>query len=310
MKIIFFGTGSIGTRYINILQKQYRHDLFAFRFGKSKKTGLSGIPEVFSWDDFDKVKPNVAFITNPTALHIKTATRAAERNCALYLEKPVSSDLVGLNRLLTIIKEKRLTTYVAYNLRFHPVIEKLKDFCQKNKPLHMRIICTSYLPHWRSNQDYKKNYSSHAKMGGGVILDLSHEIDYISYLLGEIKTMSGSFGRQSNLTVDAEDYADILINTKKSPVNLHLNFMSHLKQRTIQIDFQEMGVVGDLINGTVRIYNQEKLMKRLKFKAGMKETYEKELAYFFDNINNSHMMNNLPEAAPLFRQIITFKNKK
>ncbi len=96
MKIIFFGTGSIGTRYINILLKKYRFDLYAFRSGKQTHE-VRGVQEIFSWKEFDKIAPDAAFITNPTAIHIKTAIIAAKRNCALYLEKPIGSSLTGLD---------------------------------------------------------------------------------------------------------------------------------------------------------------------------------------------------------------------
>lgn len=308
MKIIFFGTGSIGTRYVNILLTKYHHDLYAFRSGKKTQEVPGDVREIFSWKDFDKIAPAAVFITNPTALHIKTAVIAAKRNCALYLEKPIGSNLTGLDELRKIVKEKQIATYVAYNLRFHPVIQKLKEYCEKYPPQHMRILCTSYLPNWRPTQDFKKNYSASSAMGGGVILDLSHDIDYANYLFGDVKTMKGSFCRRSDLTADAEDYADIILSAEKGPVNIHINFMSHHKQRIIQIDFAKMTVVGDLISSNICIYEREKLVTQLKYQTGIPETYEKELKYFFENVKNPKMMNNLADAAKLFRQIIAFKN--
>src|SRR5437660_1398185 len=106
MKIIFFGLGSIGQRHAKILLKNYQHDLFAFRSGKSKKNDL-GIKELRSWGDVEKVKPDVAFITNPTSLHIKTAIKLASLNCKLFIEKPIDSQVDELEKLIKLVKTKK-----------------------------------------------------------------------------------------------------------------------------------------------------------------------------------------------------------
>jgi len=308
MKIVLFGLGSIGQRHAQMLLDKYNHDLYAFRSGKSKSPNSLGIKEVRSWSGVKKINPDIAFITNPTSLHIKTAIRCAEIGCKIFIDKPLGDKLTGLDKLIKIIKSKKLVTMVGYNLRFHPVIKALKKFVDKYEPLHLKVTTTSYLPNWRRGTDYKKSYRTNKNMGGGVILDLSHEFDYINYLLGEIKIVKGQFSRRSDLTVNVEDYADVLINTKLSPVNLHINFLSHKKQRLIQIDFKNLTVIGDLVNCTIEEYKNEKMISRKQFGTDRNISFSSELEYFFKNIDNPQMMNNLSDASSLYKKIINFKN--
>src|SRR3989338_6783167 len=170
MKIIFFGMGSIGHRHAELIRKDYPYEIYAYRTQKGdslyRKTP-SAIKEIDAWKDVDLINPDVAFITNPTSLHLETAIECARRGMALFIEKPLDSQTKLLNRFLTLVKKNKLTTYVAYVLRFHPVIEALKKELKKGKFCHMRVWTGSYLPQWRKGIDHKKRYSANREMGGG-----------------------------------------------------------------------------------------------------------------------------------------------
>lgn len=307
MKIIFFGLGSIGLRHAKILKENYRHELFAFRSGKDSLSNPLGINEIFSWEEVEKLKPDIAFITNPTSLHIDTAIRCAKLGCKLFIEKPIGKDLEGLGKLLKVVDKKNLVTYVGYNLRFHPVVKELKKYFNKKSIRFAKVVCTSFLPDWRPGTDYLKSYSANSKLGGGVILDLSHEIDYVNYLLGDIKKIDGYFAKIGNVTYDAEDFADMLVTTKTCLVNIHLNFLSFLKKRYIQLEFKDLTLIGDILNCEIIEFKNERLKKRRKLDYYQGQEYESQLKYFFKNINNPKMMNNLEEASKLFKKIVAFK---
>ena len=307
MKIIFFGLGSIGQRHAKILLDNYDHEIFAFRTKKGQYKPELPIKEIVSWDDIEKLNPDIVFITNPTSLHIETALNCAKNGYRLFIEKPIDSKKEGLAELLKIVKDKQLPSYMAYNLRFHPVINKLKEYINQYYFLHMRVLCTSFLPDWRPEQDHKKSYSSHSKLGGGVLLDLSHEIDYVDYLLGGINKIEGNYGRKSYITVDSDDYADILAESPRGISNIHINFLSHVTMRKIYLDFKELSIIGDIINGTVEEYKHNKMQNVFKYEVDRNFVYLKQLRYFFDHINDSNMMNNLNDAANLFDKIINFK---
>lgn len=307
-RILFLGLGSIGSRHVRLIKEIYGYDIYALR-SKGKVKNKLGVKEIYSWREIDRVKPSIAFITNPTFLHVPTAIECAQRGMALFIEKPLSHDLRSLQKLLQIVRDNRVPTYVAYVLRFHPVIAYLKQLAAKNSFLHMRALVSSYLPSWRLGKDYLKNYSAHKKMGGGVINDLSHELDYVRYILGPIKNIKGQFSKRSSLTVDAEDYADILVETKSGPANIHMNFLSQKEQRTVQMDFKEKTVIADLIASTVKEYRRDKLVKQLSFPKDINDCYKAQLKYFFKNLNNTKMMNNVFEAKEVLENIVLLKQK-
>jgi len=311
MKVIFFGLGSIGIGHAKLLSEHFDCQLYAFRtWHGMEERNSEKVKELSSWKEVEKVNPDVAFITNPTYLHIQTAIECAKRDMHLFIEKPVDCGTRNLDELLELVSKRHLTTYVAFNLRFHPVIKKIRE-CQESSDFsinHLRVSATSYLPLWRPKQDVHRSYSAHSSMGGGIILDFFHEIDYAGYILGEIKEIKGSFGRKGNVTVDAEDYADLLLQTETGSANIHINSSSHFYQRIIQIDLDEKTIVGDLLGNWIKEFEKKKEIESVSFDIEYNQTYLEQLKYFLDNIENGSMMNNIYEAAELFRKVIEFKN--
>lgn len=307
MKIIFFGLGSIGTRHARILKEHFNHDLFAFRSGGNKQPNRLGIKEIYSWKAVKDLAPDVAFITNPTFLHVDTAIKCARLGINLFLEKPIGCTTVKLDNLINIVKEKRLTTYVAYCMRFHPVMAHLYKSVSKRKSMHARILNTSYLPEWRKGRDYRKVWSSHRDKGGGIILELSHEIDYSQYLFGDILEMRGMYGKVSNLDVKCEDYVDIIIRCKRGVVNLHMDFFSRELKREIEIDLGNSDrIKGNFIKNVVTV-NKGSKKNVYRYKCKREDMYIRQLRYFFKNFKNKRMTNNLINANKLFRKIVSFE---
>lgn len=311
MKIIFFGLGSIGTRHARIIKDFFpTHALHAFRSAKDALPNELGIPEVSSWEEIEKIKPEVAFITNPTHLHIETARKCTELGMHLFIEKPLSCSMDDVENLIQLCRKKNLTCYTAYCMRFHPVIKELKACMKGKKILHVRAAVSSYLPNWRPGTDHKKSYSANAAQGGGVLLDLSHEFDYLQYLFGTIGEMKGWYGRISNVTVDVEDAADILVKTVSGiPINLHMNFMSRFEERKVIIDFEGGYMRGDIHNNRVEIMENDKKEEKV-FTTTRDEYFKEQLEYFFANIGNSRIMNNLGESAELLKKILEFKGSR
>ena len=309
MKIIFFGLGSIGRRHARLILNEYSYEVFAYRTNKGQYNNDLDIPEVYDWDQVKSINPDIVFITNPTNLHIETAINNAELDCAIFMEKPIGANLNDFDTLLRLVEKNKLVTYVGYDLRFHPVIKKLKKYFHNNQFLHYRAVCTSYLPDWRPEQNHRKSYSSINELGGGVLLDLSHEFDYTAYLLGGITELDGNFERKSDITVDSEDYANILVKSPIGYANIHINFISHYTTRKIYIDFAGFSVVGDLINNSVVEYKNGRVIFEKNYELDNDDIYKEQLKYFFGNIHNPKMQNNILEASTLFQKIIDFKNK-
>ena len=163
MKVLFFGLGSIGSRHARLLKEMKGCDLYAFRSGRNEKGNSLGIAEVTNWREVDLLKPEVAFITNPTHLHLETALLCAERGMALFLEKPVDASTRNLNFLLSLVESKKIPTYVAYVLRFHPAVKTFRETLVGKKIRRAHFVCRSYFPNWRPGQNYLDSYSSNHK---------------------------------------------------------------------------------------------------------------------------------------------------
>lgn len=314
LSLLFFGLGSIGKKHAKIIEDNYDFDLYAYRTKKGQENNNLKIKEFTSIDDAFSIKPDIAFITNPTYLHVETALECAKRNIDLFIEKPISHSLENIDKLENEIKKRKLVTYVAYNLRFHPVIESLKELTSKDeKPIDFKVKCCSYLPDWRPKQDYSKSYSAKKELGGGVILDVSHEFDYISWLFGEIKKIDGYCDKISDLKINCEDIVEAYITCSSNIVgDLHLDCFSRNNERIIQVNYDDKLIEGDLIENNIKIIDKNGKEKKISYKCNIDDTYKKQIKYFFAQYQdkNYNIMNNYLEASKTFKKIMNFKKEK
>jgi predicted dehydrogenase len=174
-------------------------------------------------------QPDVVLITNPTVLHIPVALAAAQAGCHLFIEKPVSHAMAQIQDLRRLVAQKQLVAMVAYNLRFQPGLRLMSSLLQAGeigRVLSVRAEVGSYLPDWRPNTDYRQTYSAKAELGGGVVLDLSHELDYLVWLFGPVRYVSSMMGTLGNLEIESEDTAEILLeHTNGVLSSLHLDYV-------------------------------------------------------------------------------------
>lgn len=307
MRILIFGLGSIGKRHAKLLREHFSHEIFVFR---STRTGMGnevGLREIYGWDEVKELKSEIAFVTNPTNMHIETALKCARLGMHLFIEKPLSHTMQGVDELERICREKNLTCYIAYCMRFHPVIRDIKERVKGKKILHVRAVVSSYLPNWRPATEHKKSYSANTAQGGGVLLDLSHEFDYLEYLFGTLQDLHGWFGRISDVTVDAEDVADVVMKTAQGiPINLHMNFMSRFEERKVIVDFEGGYIIGDIRNSCVETMENDKKTEKT-FTTTRDEYFKEQLDYFFANLGNPDIMSNIRESSELLKKILVFK---
>ena len=280
MKVVFFGLGSIGQKYHRILSENFDCDIFAYR-----TRNLGGVlpikQNLWDWDSVYKVKPDVAFITNPTFLHIETAIKCAERGMHLFITKPIDCKIdYSLQHLKNIVAGKELTAFIAYPLRHLPVIQKLKQ--EKYDCSTWQFVCRSDLAKWRNYKTYSAKYAE----GGGALLELSHELDLATYLLGPVMKIKGhTFSLRDD--TDAEDVAELVLYHRNSHVNVSyhsLSLASDVEERYFYYDGKRYDIVVD------------------------DSVYLEQLRYFFDHIGKP-IMNSIFEASKLFKLLMEFRNE-
>ncbi len=311
MKILFFGLGSIGIRHAKLIKQLYpSYELFAYRTwnGQLNNQELSYIT---SFNDLQKaysIKPDVVFITNPTSFHVKTAILAANNNCHLFIEKPLSNSKEGIEELISIVNKKKLISLIGCNMRFHPIILKIKNMLlNKNygRILNFYVRCGSYLPNWRPQQDYSKSYSARKELGGGVMLDLIHEIDYSQWLFGDFIQINGRRSKLSNLKIETEDFAEMLITTDRNIYGyIQLDYFSIRPERIITIVFENAIIKGDLINNSLYIYfNGKEIIEKVNIDRNY--TYKQQLKYFFDCIDKGiKTFNSIEEGYKVLKYVL------
>jgi predicted dehydrogenase len=209
-------------------------------------------------------RPDAAFICNPTSLHLPVALRAARAGCHLFLEKPLSHTLDGVDELLAAVAGQGLVTLVGYQLRFHPCLLRLRRWIQAGavgRLLAVRAEVGEYLPGWHRYEDYRQMYAARADQGGGVVLSQIHELDYLGWIFGWPRRVFALGGRLSSLGIDVEDTASLLMETVVDgaaiPVHLHLDYVQRPPSRTCQVVGDAGKILVDLGAPCVLRYDAE-----------------------------------------------------
>lgn len=293
MKVCFFGLGSIGRRHLinftNICKnKEIDIEVHAFRNTNNKLDDeIKSLvdKEIFIKDylcsDYD-----IIFINNPTSMHYETIEFMKNKCKNMFIEKPIFDDIVYDLKKLNLNEG---FYYVACPLRYSNVVEYLKDNIDIDKVYSVRAICSSYLPNWRKNTDYRKTYSAIKSQGGGVSIDLIHEWDYLTYIFGFPNNVFNFQGKFSDLEIDSEDLSVYIAKYNDKLVELHLDYFGRTSKREIEI-YTDLGCIkGDFINNKV-IFDYDK-KDVIFYNEDNNYMYEKEMEYFLDCVINKKYEN-------------------
>ena len=240
MKILICGSGSIAKRhYQNLRILGYKNIIF-YKSSNSKVLDKKIEKEkiYYNLNKALEEKPNVAFICNVTSLHVDVAIKCAKKNCHLFVEKPISNSLKKIKILKNIIKKKKLFFLVGYMMRFHPLIIKIKKIIKnENKLFYASSIWGEYLPGWHPNENYTKSYSAVKKLGGGVSLTLSHDLDTMFYLFGKIKKIFNLRNFKSSLKTKNIDVSSTYLIKFNNGIdcNIHINYLCDPPVRELRI---------------------------------------------------------------------------
>jgi predicted dehydrogenase len=209
-------------------------------------------------------KPQVAFICNPSSLHVPPALSCLRAGCDLFLEKPISYNLDGLAELKQLAEAGRRVVMVGYQLRFHPCFLALQRIVHEGhlgSLLTVRAAVGEYLPGWHPYEDYRIMYASRADLGGGVIVTQIHEFDYLYALFGVPRRLFSLGGHWSHLEIDVEDTASTLMQFEFAgrplPVHLQQDYLQRPPGRTCEIIGDRGKAIMDLPSLSVTRYAQD-----------------------------------------------------
>ncbi len=230
-KFLIVGLGSIGRRHFRNLVSLGETDIVLLRTRKATlpDDDLAGYPvETDLQTALQKHKPDAVIVANPTALHLDVAIPAAEAGCHILLEKPVSHSLERLDILQKAAEKSGSKILVGFQFRYHPTLNKARQLIESNvlgKVLTVHAHWGEYLPQWHPWEDYRQSYAARADLGGGVIVTLTHPLDYLRYLLGDVEALWSWNGHISPLEIDVEDVAEIGLKFAGGAIGgVHVNY--------------------------------------------------------------------------------------
>ena len=248
MRFVVFGAGSIGLRHLRNARALGHAIAGVFDPDPGRRAGaaaLAGDGALVTGDETAALalSADAALVCSPTHRHVEQARAAVARGWHVLVEKPLSHALDGTAALVAEAAAAHRTVLVGCNLRFLP---------------SLMLECGYYLPYWRPQTDYRRGYGAQRAMGGGIILDAIHELDYLRWLLGDPREVFCYADKLSSLEIDTEDNADLLLRFDyRAVANVHLDYLQRTYRRSCELIGEDGVIVWDYIAQTVRVYGKE-----------------------------------------------------
>jgi predicted dehydrogenase len=318
MKFLVIGCGSIGKRHISNLKALSAGDIIANDVRVDRCAEVEEAYGIKTYIDIEEAlgqKPDAVFIASPTSLHLQQALAASERGCNLFIEKPLSHTLDGVDELIEVVTQKKLVTLVSCNMRFHASLSLVKELLDRGslgKVISARLQAGFYLSDWHPYEDYRKGYSANKSLGGGVILDGIHEIDYLRWFLGEVRQVFCFAGKLGELEIDVEDTAEILLKFETGAIaEVHLDYIQRTRGRSCQLIGDKGTVIWDQNEAAVKFYSAEDAYWRVypePFDYSINEMYIKQIEHFLRCIGGEeHSIQDVREAKSILRVALAAK---
>lgn len=255
--------GSIGTRHLRLLREEIPEaDICVLR-----NSGCTDSVVPHANACFDTLKkacefsPQLAIIANPAPFHIDVAYPLAKSGTHLLIEKPISNNIEGIGDLIKICESNKVVLQVGYNLRFLKTLQRFRNDIHAGligDVLSIRCEIGQYLPSWRAGADYRAGVSARSDLGGGALLELSHELDMLRWVFGEISWASSWMGRLSTLEIDVEDCVMLQLGLQQGAVaQVSMDLLRHDTTRICTAIGSKGSLRWDAISGTVSHFDKE-----------------------------------------------------
>lgn len=296
-RVLIVGSGSIGKRHLRLARDLLPNaDIRVLRHQPTNDVPENSNGYFFNMEDAINFKPQIAVIASPAPFHIKIAEALVSVGTDFLIEKPLSSSLDNVSKLLETCRNQGVILLTGYNLRFLPSLQKFRELLSEDvlgKVLSVRCEVGQYLPSWRPDDDYRSGVSARRELGGGALLELSHELDYLRWIFGEVEWVNATLSKQSNLDIDVEDTAHITLGFEAGPDAHHLigvvnlDFIRHDATR-ICIAIGEKGSLRwNGLTGEVDTFEVDgkEWQQLFSYKHQRDESYQAEWANFLECVN-------------------------
>jgi predicted dehydrogenase len=280
MKVLIIGLGSIGKKHLKEIQTYDPGiEIFALR-SNSNAEKYSHVTDVYNLNEIERLYIDFAIVSNPTSEHKNTISQLEQFRIPLFIEKPLYFSL-EIEALVNSIASSGIKSYVACNLRFLDCIRFIKDQLSQIFPKRLNevnVYCGSYLPDWRPGVDFRKSYSSLVGLGGGVHLDLIHELDYLYWIFGNPIMVKRNLRSKSSLSIPTYDYANYLLDYNGFSANVVLNYYRKDPKRSFELVFEDETWNVDLLNNQITSNGK----KMFSSEQRIADTYKIQMDYFIN----------------------------
>ena len=296
LSVVVAGAGSIGRRHLRNLRDLGVGRLAACDPDPARRKAVAdelGVAALAGLDEaLDAGPPDAVLVCSPPVSHVSQALRAVERGAHVFVEKPLAHSLAGVEELAARARAAARAVQVGYNLRFHPGIRQLKGLVDAGAVGRVLWLHGEFgfdLREWRPGRDYRTNYSARADLGGGIILDASHEIDYVLWLLGQPTEVVCMAGKVSGLEMDVADCATVLLRfpgggpADGPQADIHMDCVQRVRRRACRIAGTEGTLVWDYDEREIQVFRAaRKQWERLPYRFEENDMYVAELRHFLD----------------------------
>jgi predicted dehydrogenase len=247
-KVLIIGSGSVAKRHISNLRRLYPSVLVQCKSAseraiKSCEVDAEIVTAPFNSLNFKSF--DLAIIASPASHHLSHAAAFVREKVPVLIEKPLCTQLSELNDF-KFDDLNALKVGVGYNLRYMPSAKKVKEILEKGSLGRISTVFAEvgqHLPDWRPGVDYRNGVSAQKKLGGGALLELSHELDYLCWFFGGFQQVSAKLRNSQLLSIDVEDSVDALLTNEANVLfHVHLDFL----QRNASRFFRVIGENGTL----------------------------------------------------------------
>ncbi|TXH71055.1 MAG: Gfo/Idh/MocA family oxidoreductase [Thiothrix sp.] len=299
-RILIVGLGSIGKRHLRLVSDFLPEaDIRVLRHQQSNLPSTIKNKCFFNLEEALKFKPHVTVLSNPAPFHIPIAQAFAEIGTHLLIEKPLSTSQEGVLKLIKTCHQKQNTLLIGYNLRFLTSLQQYRHLLINDKIvgniLSVRCEIGQYLPSWRPETNYRDSVSAQQALGGGVLFELSHELDYLRWIFGDIDWVYAKISKQSDLEINVEDTAHIILGFTKTEYNstqvigtVNLDFIRQDTTRLCTVIGDKSSLRWDGLTGKITLYDtiQKKWSEIFQHSHHRDESYMTEWSHFIKCVNN------------------------
>jgi len=263
-RFLVVGTGSIGTRHArNLLAMGHEvsgWDTEAGRLEEARRAA-PGLRAAAGLESGLAARPDAVLVCTPPATHVALAKQAVEAGSHLFVEKPVAHCSDEVPALLDGAKRAGRLVLVGFNLRFLPSLCRVKALLDAGRIGRVHAAHAFFgfhLPAWRPGRSYADNYAVSVAQGGGVLLDVIHELDYLGWLFGEAAELVCASGHVSTLAGDTEDLAELTLRFASRAIgHLHVDYLRRAYRRDLEVIGSDGVITWDYTSRCVRVLGPE-----------------------------------------------------